>query len=155
MLFWNRAGKVPNPVRWCRPCVTQSRKDDLLRHYGTETQDLRQHEWVKSDRIKMDVRALKSSGVVYKAPEQEQQWAVQHRVEQAQRSAAKNGARVDKLHGLDVTKDAETVQDLEVIGWTGKNLRQQIETIKSSGAGAVMIKIQKTEIHFIQAEMTA
>ena len=62
MLFWNRAGKVPNPVRWCRPCVTQGRRDDLLRHYGTETQDPRQHEWVKSDRIKMDESSQEQRG---------------------------------------------------------------------------------------------
>ena len=47
------------------------------------------------------------------------------------------------------------MQDLEVIGWTGKDLSQRIETIKSSGATAVVIRIQKTELHVIEAEMTA
>ena len=103
----------------------------------------------------MDVRSLRNDGVVYKAPERKEQWAVDNRVAQAQRSEAKNWARVNRIHGKEAAEDSEIVQDLEVIGWTGKDLMQQIETIKSSGATVVMIKIRKTEMHFIQAEMTA
>ena len=81
---------MPNPVPWCRTCVIQARRDELQRHFEDETQDPRQHEWSKSDRVKMDVRSLKNEGVVYKEPEREHPWAVSNRTAQIERSEAKN-----------------------------------------------------------------
>ena len=155
MLYWNKAGPIPNPVPWCRSCVTQSRRDELQRHFDSETQDPKQHGWSQSERVKMDVRSLKTAGVVYKALEQEHKWAVVNRVDQCKRSAAKNWVRADRVHGREAANDSEILRNLEVIGWTGKDVLQQIETIKSSGAKAVTIRIKRTEVQFLQADMTA
>ena len=70
------------------------------------------------------------------------------------RSEAKNQVRIENLHGKEAAEDREIVRDLELVGWIGKDVLQKIEVIKSSGKTAAMIKINRTKVDFLQAELT-
>lgn len=155
MLYWNKAGPVPNPVTWCNPCVTQVRRAELQRLFEEEMQSPEQFRWAQSEHVKMDVRALKSTGMVHRAPVKEHAWAVDNCKHQRMRSEAKNLARVENVHGKEAAEDSEIAQNLELVGWTGKDILQKIQVIKSNGATAVMIKKNRTEVECLQAEFSA
>ena len=55
----------------------------------------------------MDVRSLKATGMVHRAPVQEHEWAVENRRHQRMRSEAKNLVRIENLHGKEAAEDSE------------------------------------------------
>ena len=70
-------------------------------------------------------------------------------------SAAKNHVRIERLHGTEAAKDNELVQNLEVLGWTGTDVKRKIEVLKSNGAEAVTVKLSRTGIEFLRTEVSA
>lgn len=61
MLYWDKAGAIPNPVPWCNPCVNDARTEELQRLFEEDKQDAKQFTWSQARHIKMDVRALKTA----------------------------------------------------------------------------------------------